>query len=317
MPRSSCIAPIVGASGHHTSMFWSVNHAGRTPTTTAGAPLAHRPARAPRRSRRTAAATTRAEITTAGGPPGFSSSEVKIRPSAGWTPSKVKRRDSAVPAGTRFRAAVGRDDGPAVRVVDGHLLERTCPLAPVEEVRIRDVQLKVGTPFVEPGDPRRITIRKWFEENAVDDAEDGGVGADAEGKGQDGDRGEAGSVGKSPDCVTEIGQHFLVLVGPALLSARRAPPPGSRGLATSRSAAAAGAADTTLCCCPHHPSTGHSGNPDDDHRGVVFELAAGEGVDVGEQRILHRLDGGGTARERGGGEPILAGPLRRRGCAPR
>ena len=61
-------------------------------------------------------------------------------------------------------------------------------------------------------------------------------------------------------------------------------------------------------------------NPHHDQRRVVLELAAGEGVDVGEQRVLHRLDRlGRVTRDADGGEPVfavlLARGLRRLGDA--
>ena len=56
-----------------------------------------------------------------------------------------------------------------------------------------------------------MRIRQRPQEHGVDHAEDGGVGADAEGERDDGDNAEGGRLDQHPDGVTEIGQHKLII----------------------------------------------------------------------------------------------------------
>ena len=49
------------------------------------------------------------------------------------------------------------------------------------------------------------------QEDRLDDAEDGGVGAYSEGEGEDGDEGEGGGVPELAQPVTDISQHICIL----------------------------------------------------------------------------------------------------------
>ena len=57
-----------------------------------------------------------------------------------------------------------------------------------------------------------VAIREGIDEDGVDDAEDGGGGADAECEGEDGGGGEGGAFAEFAEGVAEVGEHFLNLV---------------------------------------------------------------------------------------------------------
>jgi hypothetical protein len=54
------------------------------------------------------------------------------------------------------------------------------------------LEVEGGAVGAEVDQARRISEGEGMQDDGVDDAEDRGVGADAEGEGQDGDGGEAG-----------------------------------------------------------------------------------------------------------------------------
>ena len=56
-------------------------------------------------------------------------------------------------------------------------------------------------------EPLRMRIRQRLEQHAVDDAEDGGVGADAERERQDRDRGVARALGQGAEGVAHVLHH--------------------------------------------------------------------------------------------------------------
>ena len=56
-------------------------------------------------------------------------------------------------------------------------------------------------------------VRQGLQQQGVDEAEDGGVGADAESEGEDGDSGEAGRLEKLAEGVAEVGEHGRVADG--------------------------------------------------------------------------------------------------------
>ncbi len=60
---------------------------------------------------------------------------------------------------------------------------------------------------INPHDIGRVLVGKGMEEKRVDDAEDGGVGADAEGQGEDGDGREGRVAGKLPQRIAQILDH--------------------------------------------------------------------------------------------------------------
>ena len=55
-------------------------------------------------------------------------------------------------------------------------------------------EVELGVADVEGGDAVGLGDAGGVQEDGLDDAEDGGVGAYSEGEGQDGDEGEGGSV---------------------------------------------------------------------------------------------------------------------------
>src|SRR4029077_381767 len=95
-------------------------------------------------------------------------------------------------------------------VVSGEIGEAALLLAPVEVVHPRDtLSALVDLRFVE--DHEAVDIRQMhrFEENAVNDAEDGGVGADAEREHQDRDDRVAARGEQDADGVFDVLQERL------------------------------------------------------------------------------------------------------------
>ena len=62
-------------------------------------------------------------------------------------------------------------------------------------------------------------VGQWLEQNGVDDAEDGGVRADAEGEGENRNRGEAGILAHHAERVTRVGDESFEPEAAALLAA--------------------------------------------------------------------------------------------------
>ena len=110
---------------------------------------------------------------------------------------RARHADAIAAAGQRDRALeVGRD-----------LLERAGLLPPVLEVRGRDAVARLRVhPIVLPDrhHPGGIAERQRPQQDRVDDREDGGVGADAEGERQHDDRGEAGTLPHQAQRVAKI-----------------------------------------------------------------------------------------------------------------
>ena len=90
-------------------------------------------------------------------------------------------------------------------VDDGHGGEGTALLAPIEKIGIGNgnvADLFVG--FAHEDELRGVFERQRAEEDGVDDAEDGGIGADAESESEDGDGGEAGGFRERADGVFQV-----------------------------------------------------------------------------------------------------------------
>ena len=66
-----------------------------------------------------------------------------------------------------------------------------------------------GCLHVECNDARRILIRQRAQNHGIYDAEDGGVGANTEGEGQDGDGGEGGILAERAQGVANVGEKAL------------------------------------------------------------------------------------------------------------
>ena len=62
-------------------------------------------------------------------------------------------------------------------------------------------------------------VRQWLEQNSVDDAEDGGVRADAESEGENRNRGEAEILAHHAERVTRVGDESFEPEAAALLAA--------------------------------------------------------------------------------------------------
>jgi hypothetical protein len=82
------------------------------------------------------------------------------------------------------------------------------PVAHVEERRAAPVA-RFQLLFVEHHDPIGVGVRIRLEDHAVDDAEDGGVEADAEAETENGDRREALAVPERAESVAEVAEHAL------------------------------------------------------------------------------------------------------------
>jgi hypothetical protein len=70
----------------------------------------------------------------------------------------------------------------------------------IEGVREAAVEIVVlGIGGVERDEPVRFRVGQWMEQDGVDDAEDGSVGADAEGQGDERDQREARALDQGPE----------------------------------------------------------------------------------------------------------------------
>src|ERR1700746_2989172 len=58
----------------------------------------------------------------------------------------------------------------------------------------------------------RFRERQWAQQQCVDDAEDGDVGANAEGQDQDSDKGEAAIVAEGAEGETDILANFIPII---------------------------------------------------------------------------------------------------------
>ena len=143
-------------------------------------------------------------------PPGRSSSSVKLRPSAGTTPS-VGRND-AVTFGERDALGVlaaGKVRGLVLIAGDG--LERARRLVVVLDVgRVRLLDLRHAEPgrgVPELNEPLGLAVGQWPEQDGVHDAERGGRAGDPEPEGEDRDRREAGRPGETTEGWADLGDE--------------------------------------------------------------------------------------------------------------
>ena len=88
-------------------------------------------------------------------------------------------------------------------------------LLPVPHVEIRQAGLTVGALILlaDDEDPVGIGVGVWLEQDAVDDAEDGCVQADAEAKAQNRDRRESLAVPEAADRVANVLEEHLSIYG--------------------------------------------------------------------------------------------------------
>ncbi len=94
----------------------------------------------------------------------------------------------------------------AGKVVHGEGRESLVVLLPGHELGDRDgVAMAGGERARDAHDAVGLRVRKGLEQDFIDDREDGGVGADAEGQSGDRDGGESGALGQDTEGVMQIG----------------------------------------------------------------------------------------------------------------
>jgi hypothetical protein len=107
---------------------------------------------------------------------------------------------------------VGTEVVHTVRVRGGECRERPLALAPVEEVRRRDVLSVIAFDAVvrpDSDDPVRLMVWEWREENTVDRAEDRCRSADTDGERQHDDGSEARPPAQAPHSIAHIAEKVL------------------------------------------------------------------------------------------------------------
>ena len=119
----------------------------------------------------------------------------------------------------RFAAA---GDGEIVLLISGQFGEHAVLRAHVLEIHIRNAGeihsfLRLGLEHNDELIGRGV--RQWLEQNSVDDAEDGGVRADAESEGENRNRGEAEILAHHAERVTRVGDESFEPEAAALLAA--------------------------------------------------------------------------------------------------
>ena len=107
-------------------------------------------------------------------------------------------------------------------LISGEFGEDAVLRAQVLEIRIRNAGeihafLRLG--FEHDDELTGRGVRQWLEENGVHDAEDGGVCADAEGEGENRNRGEAGIFAHHAQGVSRVGDESFEPEAAALLAA--------------------------------------------------------------------------------------------------
>ena len=131
----------------------------------------------------------------------------------------------------------GREHGRAIlhARVERDVLERPVARLPVHQVggrrrRARPVAQRVRLPDLH--EPVRLVQRQRLEQDAVDDGEDGGVGADAERQREGGDQGERFLCREHSPCVPEVLQQHLE--SPLLLAKPERVWEGAEGMTNQR-----------------------------------------------------------------------------------
>ncbi len=104
-------------------------------------------------------------------------------------------------------AGAGQGRGPAA--LGRHVFENLVLLDPVQIVEGGDaVGAAVGPLLQHAHDALGIGVGERVEQDRVDEAEDGRIGADAEGEGEKGDKSEAGALEQSAGGVTQVLQEL-------------------------------------------------------------------------------------------------------------
>ena len=139
------------------------------------------------------------------GAPGRPSSSRNVRPNALSAPRSGKEIGRDERRAELLRIAVAGERDRAARPDAADLRERRRPLADVAEVGTRERSARIAEP--DECQPVGVAIRQRLDQHRVDDAEDGGVGADAEREGEKNDRGEATRLADAAPRVAKIEQQ--------------------------------------------------------------------------------------------------------------
>ena len=104
---------------------------------------------------------------------------------------------------------VGDADSGGTLLEDREIAEGGGVLAPVVEVArigagVRDEFFEEADALPYDDEAAAVAVGKGLEEDAVDDAEEGGGGSDAEGQGEDCGEGEAGGLAELAETVTDV-----------------------------------------------------------------------------------------------------------------
>src|SRR5437868_2376358 len=102
-------------------------------------------------------------------------------------------------ASNEMGVIVGKADSGGTLLEDAEVVEGSGSLAP--EVEVAWIGSGIGEEFLEEADAlpdddeaAAVAVGEGLEEDAIDDAEEGGGGSNAEGQGKDGGEGEAGGL---------------------------------------------------------------------------------------------------------------------------
>ena len=90
--------------------------------------------------------------------------------------------------------------------------ERPALFLPISVERMRNQRfVKLPPHVISPQDDETLSIliRQWLENDRIEQAKDGGIGADAKAKTQDGNRREAGTLAKCSKRVPDIGDQLF------------------------------------------------------------------------------------------------------------
>ena len=149
--------------------------------------------------------------TATGGASGASSDAVSPRPSSGRVRKREKTLAVTVPADDQRRLALpGQRE--VVHADRAELIEGAGPAREVGVVGVghavaRDALARQG--LEDGGQPLRLGVGERLEKNRVDDREDRGVRADAQGQRRQGDRGESRALAQSPDRIANVLQQGI------------------------------------------------------------------------------------------------------------
>ena len=132
-------------------------------------------------------------------------------PAPAMTPSVVSRSSvTAAPRTRTGRSPAIRFSSPVVNAPDRG--ERLVQLAELEELRRRDPELVEAHGREAAGQEHQLLglrVGQRAQQHAVDDREDRGVGADAQGQREDRDQGEPGRAQQAPGGVADIAQQVI------------------------------------------------------------------------------------------------------------